>query len=381
MATGTSSGLLWGTGDFVSVSPGKAIVPRRYTRSLGKGETLRGGSVRHDTKGKLIQVSCQLDGMEELQSIKTAGSSGGISVNLSKSDVRVKRMRSVPREHNGREVREVRVMSEGREMKEHKQQGNVPVETSTQGEGLVGAVEDDQGVILKRSLGDGCGYCESRDNWDKGGEGSTGTNLDFKPVKSFPSKTLGDPRKAVAVVANLVRGARSQTEPGRRSSRVEKNGREGLRLERVLSTKNDASLGLRIFHTEGKGRGILTTRRFVKGEPVVEYKGTLLPVEEARAKQENGEDATYMFYSALEFGKSRPQGFCVDASWDSGRFGRLVNHSKKRPNCEVRVEMVKDEPHLILVAAEDIGVGVEITYNYGIKDKEYVKANPWLLSS
>ena len=25
-----------------------------------------------------------------------------------------------------------------------------------------------------------------------------------------------------------------------------------------------------------------TTRRFVKGEPVVEYKGTLLPVEEAR---------------------------------------------------------------------------------------------------
>ena len=79
----------------------------------------------------------------------------------------------------------------------------------------------------------------------------------------------------------------------------------------------------------------------------------------------------------------------VDASWESGRFGRLVNHSKRRPNCEVRVssllfhqhcsslkhnyavlpkvEMVKDEPHLILVAAEDIGVGVEITYNYGIK--------------
>ena len=29
--------------------------------------------------------------------------------------------------------------------------------------------------------------------------------------------------------------------------------------------------------------------------------------------------------------------FSVDASWESGRFGRLVNHSKKRPNCEVRV--------------------------------------------
>ena len=29
--------------------------------------------------------------------------------------------------------------------------------------------------------------------------------------------------------------------------------------------------------------------------------------------------------------------FSVDASWDSGKFGRLVNHSKKKPNCEVKV--------------------------------------------
>ena len=87
---------------------------------------------------------------------------------------------------------------------------------------------------------------------------------------------------------------------------MEKTGREGLRLERVLSTTNDASLGLRIFQAEGKGRGLLvsifiqscfdpfclsfccytvfpqTTRRFVKGEPVVEYKGTLLSYGEAR---------------------------------------------------------------------------------------------------
>jgi len=375
----TSSGLIWGTGDFVSVSPSKAIVPRRYTRSLGKGETLGDGSVRHDTKGKLIQVSSQLDGVEELQNIRmVARSSGGESA--SKWRVRVKRARSVPR-GNGRERKKVRVMSEGRDFVEQEKQGTLSMKTIIQGAGEVAAVEVDQGIILRRSQGDRCEDFESGDNWDKGGEGSTGTVLSFRPVKSSPSITLKGPRKVVPVVTNLARGARSQTEPGRRSSRVEKNGREGLRLDRVLSTRNDASLGLRIFHTEGKGRGILTTRRFVKGEPVVEYKGTLLSYGEARAKQESGEDATYMFYSALEFGKSRPQRFCVDASWESGRFGRLVNHSKKRPNCEVRVEMVNDEPHLILVAAEDIGVGVEITYNYGIKDKEYVKANSWLLSS
>ena len=27
----------------------------------------------------------------------------------------------------------------------------------------------------------------------------------------------------------------------------------------------------------------------------------------------------------------------VDASWESGRLGRLINHSKKKPNCEVTV--------------------------------------------
>jgi len=206
-----------------------------------------------------------------------------------------------------------------------------------------------------------------------------------KSGKATKAVTKGDKKKRKgkrkeSAVANL-RGTRSQTDPGRRSQRVEKTGREGLQLERVLTTKNDASLGLRTVQVEGKGRGVLTTRRFLRGEPVVEYKGTLLSFSEARSKQENGGDATYMFYSAVEFGRSRLQRFCVDASWESGRFGRLVNHSKKRPNCEVRVELVKEEPRLILVAAEEIGVGVELTYNYGIKDKDYVKANPWVESS
>ena len=32
----------------------------------------------------------------------------------------------------------------------------------------------------------------------------------------------------------------------------------------------------------------------------------------------------------------------------------------------LKVEMVRGEPHLILVASQDIGVGEELTYNYGI---------------
>ena len=200
-------------------------------------------------------MSSQLDGVEELQNIRmVARSSGGESA--SKWRVRVKRARSVPR-GNGRERKKVRVMSEGRDFVEQEKQGTLSMKTIIQGAGEVAAVEVDQGIILRRSQGDRCEDFESGDNWDKGGEGSTGTVLSFRPVKSSPSITLKGPRKVVPVVTNLARGARSQTEPGRRSLRVEKNGREGLRLDRVLSTRNDASLGLRIFHTEGKGRGIL----------------------------------------------------------------------------------------------------------------------------
>ena len=38
----------------------------------------------------------------------------------------------------------------------------------------------------------------------------------------------------------------------------------------------------------------------------------------------------------------------------------------------LKVEMVRGEPHLILVAAQDIGVGEELTYNYGITYKKLI---------
>ena len=77
----------------------------------------------------------------------------------------------------------------------------------------------------------------------------------------------------------------------------------------------------------------------------------------------------------------------VDASRESGRYGRLVNHSRKAPNCQVKVliisyftifkesainhllkvEMVQEEPHLLLVAAQNIEIGEELLYDYRIR--------------
>ena len=52
-----------------------------------------------------------------------------------------------------------------------------------------------------------------------------------------------------------------------------------------------------------------------------------------------------------------------------GKKGFLINlkTSYLVTALQLKVEMVHKEPHLILVALHDIGVGEELTYDYGIK--------------
>ena len=74
------------------------------------------------------------------------------------------------------------------------------------------------------------------------------------------SRTLKNLTKP-SVVRSLARGARSQTETSRKSSRRELSKRGGgeLRMERVLTINNDARLGLRVVHIPGKGRGVVVS--------------------------------------------------------------------------------------------------------------------------
>ena len=77
------------------------------------------------------------------------------------------------------------------------------------------------------------------------------------------SRTLKNLTKST-VVRRLARGARSQTETSRRSSRRELPEREGgdLKMHRVLTTSNDASLGLQVVLIPGKGRGVVVSFKF-----------------------------------------------------------------------------------------------------------------------
>ena len=133
----------------------------------------------------LVQVSCQLEGVEEVQDIKRARSSREESVREEGGSK--KRTRSVEN------VMRIRVMSEGRNM----------------------VAKENQAIV--------------RETMTQGGEGGAGTV--FEPMTTLPSNTSKGPRKAV--VGSEVRGtsrsqSRSQTAPGRRSPRVENIGREGI---------------------------------------------------------------------------------------------------------------------------------------------------------
>ena len=70
--------------------------------------------------------------------------------------------------------------------------------------------------------------------------------------------------------------------------------------------------------------------------------------------------------------------FSIDATAESGRLGRLVNHSRVKPNLQTKVVIVNDIPRLILVAKKEIEPGTELLYDYGDRSKESLLCHPWL---
>ncbi|CAL8120091.1 unnamed protein product [Orchesella dallaii] len=126
----------------------------------------------------------------------------------------------------------------------------------------------------------------------------------------------------------------------------------------------------------GKGRGVVATKRFLRHEFVVEYAGELLTSVEARARENKYSKDTgagcYMYYFQYN-----NQQYCVDATKECDRFGRLINHSRNG-NLVTKVVEVKGTPRLILIAKRDIDVDEELSYDYGDRSREALRHHPWL---
>lgn len=69
--------------------------------------------------------------------------------------------------------------------------------------------------------------------------------------------------------------------------------------------------------------------------------------------------------------------YSIDATKESGKLGRLVNHSRNG-NLLTKTVQIGDTPHLVLIAKDDIQPGEEVTYDYGDRSKESLQHHPWL---
>ena len=70
--------------------------------------------------------------------------------------------------------------------------------------------------------------------------------------------------------------------------------------------------------------------------------------------------------------------YCIDATAESEKLGRLINHSKSDPNCFSKLIVIDDHPHLFFIAGRNINIGEEFLYDYGDRSKKSVINNPWL---
>ncbi|CAF0768320.1 unnamed protein product [Didymodactylos carnosus] len=135
--------------------------------------------------------------------------------------------------------------------------------------------------------------------------------------------------------------------------------------------------GLEIRTTTDKGRGIFSTKKFYRGDYIVEYAGDLISYQQAKQRELtyglNCRIGCYMYYF-----KHGEKVYCVDATDETNRLGRLINHSRKGCNCQAKVLVIKDQPRLILIASRDINVGEELLYDYGERRKDILDSFPWL---
>ncbi|XP_034026250.1 lysine methyltransferase 5Ab [Thalassophryne amazonica] len=207
---------------------------------------------------------------------------------------------------------------------------------------------------------------------------NTGTTAENKPSAS---KTQSARRRKPGVKkrGNKASQNRKVTDyyPIRRSNRKtqgELKDEEHKHIDDLI--KNDVEEGLQVKHTEGKGRGVFALRDFKKGAFVVEYHGDLLEVTEAKKREaeyaQDPQTGCYMYYFQYQ-----TKTYCVDATKETDRLGRLINHSKNG-NCQTKLHAINGTPHLILVASRDIEENEELLYDYGDRSKASILAHPWL---
>ena len=135
----------------------------------------------------------------------------------------------------------------------------------------------------------------------------------------------------------------------------------------MLENKNNNFLE-KTFSKE-KGRGVKTTKDIVKGEIVTEYVGELIPLKEAKLREQIYTKKN-MTESYTIYFKYKEKICAIDAQSETNEtMGRLINHSKKRNNLKPIVFEHNGVPKVILIAKKDIAKNSELLFDYGERNK------------
>ncbi|XP_006820126.1 N-lysine methyltransferase KMT5A-like [Saccoglossus kowalevskii] len=206
----------------------------------------------------------------------------------------------------------------------------------------------------------------------RGRQGTKGKSTKSRSASLGSKKRVNKPTTQTSTLTDYFPVRRSTRRP---KSEIKAEKQKRLQ-EAILSKSED---GLEIKEFENKGRGIVTTRAFMKDEFVIEYAGDLISVETAKKREiiysEDPSVGCYMYY--FRFNNKT---YCVDATAESGYMGRLINHSKTLANLTTRQIAIDDKPYLIFVAKRNLKLGEELLYDYGDRSKTSLESHPWLSS-
>lgn len=161
------------------------------------------------------------------------------------------------------------------------------------------------------------------------------------------------------------------------SSNRHKTKQAAANMERLESRSQE---GLSMDYSKSKGWAIRATRKFLKDDVVLRYCGNLVTAAKGYEIEEKLRQAE-IADSYLFFFKHDSREMCLDATKDDGLYGRLVNHSRIRPNCKAAGFMVGRETAVGIVAIRDIVAGEEILYDYGDTRNSVAVELPWFEES
>lgn len=170
---------------------------------------------------------------------------------------------------------------------------------------------------------------------------------------------------------------RLRTKPSSRRIFIDSEAKKLINVNRIM---NNVTTDLAKEQIPRKGYGICATSWFKKGDFCLRYSGELISRKEGLKRddllEETGSEDSFLYFFTFDSRR-----LCIDATVDDGTWGRLVNHSRIRPNCHMISLRVDKTPVLVLVAKRDIVPGEELLYDYGESRPEKILECDWIKNS